>query len=153
MGATLPSMRMLTVALVIGSVYGCGGSGPVDDSSGAAPADTANAAFTEVAPAIRIAGSGCSGRLVDDGEPSTLNVGSRAPIGACAQRDDGGWDPVQATVSHENVDGAVEMAGREGFSAAAPDAVVLRGVTPGLVRITVRLGDLEGSAPIRIVAE
>lgn len=112
-----------------------------------------NAAFTEIVPAIRIGGSGCSARLVDDGDPSTLNVGSRAPIGACAQRDDGGWEPVQATVSHENVDGAVEMAGREGFSAAAPDAVVLRGVTPGLVRITVRLGELEGSVPIRIVAE
>ena len=144
---------MLTVVLVLGSLCGCGGSGP-----GADPADTEVAdpvaAFTEITPAIRITGSGCSGRLVDDGEPSTLNVGSRAPIGACAQRsDDGGWEPVQATVSHENVDGAVEMTGREDFSAAAPDAVVLRGVAPGLVQITVRMGDLEGSAPIRIVAD
>ena len=155
-GTCYPSsvMRMLPVALVLGSLCGCGSGGPAaDDHSDTERADAADT-FTAIAPAIRITGSGCSARLVEDGDPSTLNVGSRAPIGACAQRsDDGAWEPVQATVSHENVDGAVEMAGREGFSAAAPDAVVLRGVAPGLVRITVRMGDLEGSAAIRIVAD
>ena len=80
-------MHALAVVVAGFFLIGLGASREPADTDGA----NSLAAFTEVTPAIRITGSGCASRLVDDGEPGTLNVGSRVPIGACAQRGERRW--------------------------------------------------------------
>lgn len=102
--------------------------------------------YTAVTPAIGIAGGCASGKLQDGG---TLTVGSRIAIQVCALDEGGDWTPIPGTLRFENLGGRVAEADAANMSAAV--GTVIRGISPGRIRVTATRGELSGAVDLMVV--
>ena len=136
-------IRVLTVALILGSAYGC--SGPE---------------FTEIAPAIYLGAGNECGVLDDefDGAVTTIvgGPGGRPALAVCARiLDSGEWVVVDGVLGVENVVGEarVLLIPPDNASLFADAPASLEALAVGHVRVTAAFGDMTGSGVIEIVAE
>ena len=136
-------MQILTVALILGSAYGCGGT-----------------EFTEITPAIYWGAGNECGVLEDEFDGAVTMIvggpGGRLALAVCARvLDSGEWVVVDGVLGVENVAGEARVLPipPDNASLFADALASLEALAVGHVRVTAAFGDMTGSGVIEIVAE